>query len=985
VLRPSRIIAALGILVVVAVLGGAGLFLAEKRDATLRDARREADNLVLALSMETTRSFEAIDLLVRQRIAAIRTAGVSTSETFHAYASTFAIHETLKAEAASLPQVDLISVVDADGKVVNFNRFWPIPEISLADRDYYKALKADGAQRPFISTPVQNRGTGTWTIYIARRVNGPNGEFLGLVLGGMSAQYFADLYNGLSLDNDCAIVFMRKDGVLLMRRPYIEGQIGRNLGGGLVSKALAQGDGKAGFAEDRSMVDGVLRIASARALSEFPIVVAVTRSKDAILRRWQTEADGVMIGAALLVICVVGIVPILFRHERDTEANVAALADSEASNRAIFENAIDAILTMDETGRIIDFNPAAERIFGRQREDVTGHIMVDLLVPERKRRRHVEVMRTWIERRDPAMFNRLLQTEAMRPDGTVFPIEIGVSPIEFAHAVRFIVHVQDISVRSQTERALREREKQAMSAKAEAEEAGRVKSEFLATMSHEIRSPLSGLLGVIELLRETPMVVEQLRMVDLVHGSAASLLCIVNDILDLSKIEAGGMMLNREPMNPREVVAATMAPIAIVAAKKGLQFTCDIGEDVPVCVALDPLRLRQILVNLLQNAIKFTASGLVGVGVTRAETPGSEPLLCFAIKDTGIGMTPEQRLRLFEPFTQADASTTKLFGGTGLGLTISRRLARLLGGDIIVESEPGRGSLFELRLPLLLAEPGVAGADDTAATDRSLLGSMRILVVEDQETNLWLIQHQLQHLGCLVTAVTSGRAALAAFADAKYDLLITDCHMPEMDGVDLTHRIRAIEATQGAPRLPVIALSADVTQPMRERCLAAGIDDFVTKPVDLSGLQAAIVRTALGPKAGPEALEKSIAAQTSSAAMVFDTSTYRELFQDEHTEGKAWLVSYLDAAAALLQQIHEAVADGDRNVLKAKAHQLAGASLSVGAMIFGALCREVEAAAPQTAEAEIKRLTDTMQDAFAAAQTEIVQFVQVSVELVEAS
>jgi PAS domain S-box-containing protein len=991
VLRPSRIIAALGILVIVAVLGGASLLLAQKHDATLLDARREADNLALALSMETSRSFETIDLLVRQRVAAIRAAGVSTSAAFRTYASTFAIHETLKAEAASLAQVDLLSLVDADGKVINFNRYWPIPEISLVDRDYYVALRKDGAQQPFISTPVQNRGSGTWTIYIARRVDGPNGEFLGLVLGGISAQYFADLYKGLSLDGDSAIVLMRQDGVLLMRRPYIEGQIGRNLGGGLVLKALAQGGGKAGFAEDRSLVDGVLRISSARALTEFPVVVAITRTRDAVLRGWWTEAKGVMIGVALLALCVAGMVPVLFRRERDSEANVAALADSEASKRAIFENAIDGILTWDAQGRIIEFNPAAERIFGRRRGDVIGRVMVDLLVPEQMRQRLVGVMRTWIERRDPGLFNRLLQTDAMRADGTVFPIEAGVSPIEFAGEVRFIAHVQDISVRHQTEHQLREREKQAMSAKAEAEEAGRVKSEFLATMGHEIRSPLSGLLGVIELLRDTPMAAEQSRMVGLVHGSAASLLCIVNDILDFSKIEAGGMMLNREPTDPREMVAATIAAIAIAAAKKGLQFTWDIATDVPACLSLDPLRLRQILVNLLQNAIKFTASGAVGLAVTRTEQPASEPVLCFAISDTGIGMTPEQRGRLFEPFTQADASTTKLFGGTGLGLTISRRLARMLGGDITVESEPNRGSVFELRLPLALAEPSVVSVEDgTALTDRAMLGSMHILVAEDQETNLWLIQHQLQHLGCSVTAVPSGQAALAALDDATYDLLITDCHMPEMDGVELTRRVRDREAAQGASRMPVLALSADVTQPMRERCLAAGMDDFVTKPVDLGRLRAAIVQTVLGHApglgqavglgqaaghgAGPGHVADPEAIETSPVAMVFDASTYRELFEGEQAEGRAWLVSYLEAAAALLAQIREAFADGDRSVLKAKAHRLAGASLSVGATIFGADCRDLEAAAPLAPEAEIKRLIELMQDAFAAARGEIVGF-----------
>jgi CheY-like chemotaxis protein/HPt (histidine-containing phosphotransfer) domain-containing protein len=486
---------------------------------------------------------------------------------------------------------------------------------------------------------------------------------------------------------------------------------------------------------------------------------------------------------------------------------------------------------------------------------------------------------------------------------------------------------------------------------------------------------MSGLLGIIELLRETPMAPDQSRMVDLVHASAASLLKIVNDILDFSKIEAGGQMLDPEATDLRETIDATAAPIAIAAGKKGLRFTWSIADDVPACVLLDPLRLRQILVNLLQNAIKFTASGTVGLAITSSAEPTADPAagrtLCFSVTDTGIGMTPQQRDRLFEPFSQADASTTKLFGGTGLGLTISRRLARMFGGDITVESQQGQGSVFTFRLPLLPAEPQPATAASPALVDLTMLRAMHILVAEDQETNLWLIQQQLQRLGCSVTAVPSGQAALAALAGARYDLLITDCHMPEMDGVELTRRIRAMETGHGGSRLPVLALSADVTPPMRSRCLDAGMDDFVTKPVDLSRLQAAIVRTVLGQQADSEP------AAPSPAAKIFHPTTYQELFQDEPAEGQAWLGHYLDSAIALLQQIRNAEAAGDRTALKAKAHQLTGASLSAGATLFGLLCRELEAAAPQAPEADIKRLLDPMQDALAAVGEAIGQFTRV--------
>jgi CheY-like chemotaxis protein len=216
--------------------------------------------------------------------------------------------------------------------------------------------------------------------------------------------------------------------------------------------------------------------------------------------------------------------------------------------------------------------------------------------------------------------------------------------------------------------------------------------------------------------------------------------------------------------------------------------------------------------------------------------------------------------------------------------------------------------------------------------------------------------------------VSSGPAALAALGGAKYDLLITDCHMPEMDGVELTRRVRDREAAQGTPRLPVLALSADVTQPMRERCLAAGIDDFIIKPVDLSRLQVAVVQIGLGHKAAREATETPV------AAMVFDISTYQELFQDEPEMGRDWLMSYLDSAAASLRQIREALANGDRTVLKAKAHGLAGASLSAGATVLGGLCRDLEAVAPQASEADIKRRLDVMQGAFVAVRDEIVRF-----------
>ena len=320
---------------------------------------------------------------------------------------------------------------------------------------------------------------------------------------------------------------------------------------------------------------------------------------------------------------------------------------------------------------------------------------------------------------------------------------------------------------------------------------------------------------------------------------------------------------------------------------------------------------------MLTNAIKFTAAGTVRLRVTC----DAGPTLEFAVADTGIGMTPEQLEKLFEPFSQADASTTKMYGGTGLGLTISRRLARLLGGDVTVESVARRGSVFRLRLPLVLAEPAAPEAPTKA--DETMLATTRILVAEDQATGRWLIQRQLERLGCVAVAVPDGQAALAAIATGRFDLLITDCHMPGMDGADLTRRVRDIEAELGCTRLPVLGLTADVTQRTLQGCLAAGMDNVVAKPINLSRLHAAIVQSLAGrpaEAAGPGA----------EATPVFDPSTYQELFADAEQEGQAWLDGYFDSATGLLREIADAATGGDRSVLEAGiAHRLAGVSLSV--------------------------------------------------------
>jgi signal transduction histidine kinase/CheY-like chemotaxis protein/HPt (histidine-containing phosphotransfer) domain-containing protein len=537
--------------------------------------------------------------------------------------------------------------------------------------------------------------------------------------------------------------------------------------------------------------------------------------------------------------------------------------------------------------------------------------------------------------------------EHTRPNGTVLAITARLLPD--GGAVRTFT---DITDRKHAETLL-------VAARDEADRSSRAKSEFLAMMSHEIRSPMSGLLGVVELLRDTPLSLEQAGMIEMVHASADSLLRIVNDILDFSKMDAGSVAVNLEATEFRPLIAAIVEPSAHAAAAKGLRWASEVAEDIPAWLLLDPLRLRQILVNLLTNALKFTASGTVRLDVTGMTDPAGEQMLSFAVTDSGIGMSSGQLGRLFEPFSQADASTTKMYGGTGLGLTISRRLARLMGGDITVTSQPGAGSVFRLRLGLTGAAEVTAKPDEQAPTDAGFAGPWRILVAEDQATNRWLIQRQLERLGCSAYVVENGRAALAALAAAdgeacRYDLLISDCHMPGLDGIALTRLIRDDEIARGAPRLPILGLTADVSTETRARCLKAGMTGVVGKPIDLRRLRAALMGLSVSGVAATETTYPR--AEEPAATAVFDPTPLRELFAGNEAEGSEWLVLYLETAAALMSDIEQSMGDGDRFVLAARAHNLASASLAVGAMVLGERGRGLETAASAAPLRELREM-----------------------------
>ena len=410
--------------------------------------------------------------------------------------------------------------------------------------------------------------------------------------------------------------------------------------------------------------------------------------------------------------------------------------------------------------------------------------------------------------------------------------------------------------RKQVEQRLVEAQQQAEEARRQAEAANRAKSAFLANMSHEIRTPMAAILGMAELLSETDLDATQRNYVEIFSRSGNHLMELINDILDLAKIEAGRLELDDAVYNPRELLDHLCELLRVQTERKGLHLICTVDETVPLWLRGDPLRLRQVLNNLIGNAIKFTREGEVAVTAT-VDRDGDAPALLIRIRDTGIGIAEEKQASIFEAFSQADSSTTREFGGTGLGLPISQSLTRQMGGQITLTSHLGEGSTFALCLPLHEApapEKARNSAAAAAPANGSLSGTPRhLLLAEDSPDNVLLVQAFLRDSGYRIDVVEDGASAVRQSETTPYDLILMDVQMPVMDGLEATREIRAREAHQGG-HVPIIALTAHALKEDVERSLQAGCDYHLTKPFRRDALLDAIAR--VEPVCGVEGVQR---------------------------------------------------------------------------------------------------------------------------------
>jgi signal transduction histidine kinase len=555
-----------GGLIIVTIIA-AGVTIADLRADAIENYRHDMTNLGVALVEQTSRSLQAVDLVVQETREKIFATGIRSPAQFRQVLATEEIHRYLEGRLKNLPQAGAIAVVGADGRIVNYSRSWPVPVLDLSDREPFRHFVENDDPSLFISAPAKDLSTGTWTIYLARRVSGSHGEFLGLVAAGIEVSYFEDFYKAIILQEGGSVTVLRRDGTMLARFPHTENMMGQKMP--TESPWYARVEHGGGTYRSPGYLDGIARVVTVHLLNDYPLVVDVTVAEDTALAHWRRQSTFIAIGA----FCAVVGFAVLFR----------ALA---------------------------------------------------------------------------AQFCRL--------EGQA---------LELAH----------------TSEALKQ-------AKDDAEAASQAKSQSLANMSHELRTPLNAIIGFSEIIRDGLMGPVDPRYRDYahdIHRAGQHLHSLINDVLDLSKIEAGLMELHEEAVNMVEEIRSCCRLLAKQARDGGVTFEEAIPPGMPLLRG-DALRLRQIVLNVLSNAVKFTpAGGVIRIAASLPDDHG----LAISIEDTGIGMKPDDIAAALTPFRQVDSALTRRYEGTGLGLPLAKKLTELHGGLLEIESELGRGTTIRVHIP----------------------------------------------------------------------------------------------------------------------------------------------------------------------------------------------------------------------------------------------------------------------------------------------
>ncbi|AZP12780.1 ATP-binding protein [Undibacterium parvum] len=693
----SNVAIIFGLFLSLVIALGTGISIKVSRDKAINDWRQQASNIALILAENTAQQMTTAYLALDDITERIKAKAPNDDKTLRALIGSEDFFQIMAAKAANSPQIDVATVVAQNGDVINFTRKWPAPKINLAERDYFKAHHDDAKLGVLVSDPVRNKGNGKWTFYISRRLNDTQGQFIGMVLLGISTDYYSDFYQRVSIAGKAVITLLRDDFTILARWPATEDLLGKkNLTGSsyLIVHDQKRSDGvliSDGPRLANNNASGQPRMGAVRTVKKYPLIVNYTIEEDIYLGAWRGTTRLILTVAAgsIIALCLAftWLVRALRRNEEDLlltkrlkhEAELAnnektvllenlsrnqqALTDSSEHMAAILDNAPDAILITDASGLIISCNRAAEQIFALPAQAINAHL-IDTLI---------------LEIGQVALLDAKIKHEhiAKRANEIEFPCELSIASFQISGQQRQVIILRDISVRKKMEKA---------------------KTEFISTVSHELRTPLTAMRGSLGLLRggvagTLPKIGTD--MLEMAYKNTEVLTRLINDLLDIQKMEAGQMEFNFSVIRLDDLLDYACKSNQAFASQFGVNILID-GIIPEVKLSLDEGRFQQIMANILSNACKFSpANSCVSVSAHQIDQQ-----ICISIRDQGQGIPLDFQDKMFQRFAQADSSDTRKVSGTGLGLSITRDLVTLMHGNIRYETSVGQGTCFFISFPI---------------------------------------------------------------------------------------------------------------------------------------------------------------------------------------------------------------------------------------------------------------------------------------------